>query len=883
MSLPLSTFLSDIVLCSGDFKGADACFKALNNEVQRKKFKLRKNDLKEIMITFYNETSKYPELNKFWGKYTNILQYNNKEFRRLIVYNLIENDVNKGAPCPYRVLGIIFEDKELIKLITLPQTFLQAALQVKNLCPDYLIYLGGDSPKGKSFRANLGNLIVDNWRSLMYPENVDQTSEAIESVLKYINITREKKVWCNLNLEAYVNDEKEDYFDHSRIVKKHNLFNYKKLLVDYRKGKIKNELLFEHLYDITMYEDKREELLEYLKNRYEDVYNVFKDIKYNNDCEIGTIPEEICKFYRSGGYPSKIIQPKFGAEYFSIKKATIFDQCDPDVCVGKCDKTSHSSWFKMVFIEDTQEALRIIEDLDELLKEIKKQVIFIDIKTAIKDDKEYIIYINLFVPKSRLISFNLDKINNSQTMNAVNLQYFATIGKFTEIFRDIFDTRENGEFPVATVVCLINRLNTLVESTGEQCSIPKYFPSTWRKAYQYDSIDYNNDDDDESIIEMDDEEGVISKQQRKCIRNMSLNMEFRNLCYLTTSYDYDESESIPYSYWHRKPLRVEQQQEMMTRLFAMYDILFKLNNAMYKDPEYKNISLPILNVRIGHFLRALCTGSQHYTKTNYNIDEARILFKKLGTGKVTLEKDEEKGIGKICIDNHKKKNAITGKMFVDFENCVNELKEWEKGKIVIVEGKGSDFCSGGDLNFVKEIATPGLGYWMNSYFGGVLESLSNLPIISVANIKGNCLGGGTEIASNCDLRFMHTSGRIGVVQGKMGVIQTWNGASKLLEIVGKHNAIKLLAMSKVFSHKLALEMGFVNEIYEIDDEFNKLIRKLSQNNADVLRIGKEMYMELDKSKGLSSKKLHDIELKYSSKLWGSKHHLEALNSQVKHK
>ncbi|CEF67039.1 Ethylmalonyl-CoA decarboxylase [Strongyloides ratti] len=244
--------------------------------------------------------------------------------------------------------------------------------------------------------------------------------------------------------------------------------------------------------------------------------------------------------------------------------------------------------------------------------------------------------------------------------------------------------------------------------------------------------------------------------------------------------------------------------------------------------------------------RTFSTASQHYTKANYNIDEARIIFNKFSGGKVTLEKNEEKGIGKICIDNEKKLNAITGKMFVDFEKCVNELKEWENGKIVIIEGKGSNFCSGGNLNFVKEIATPELGYWMNSYFGGVLQDLR----------------GGTEIATNCDLRFMHTSGRFGVIQGKMGVVQTWNGASKLIEIV-------------------ALEMGLVDEIYETDDEFNKIIDKLAQKDVNIIRTAKEMYMELSNAKGLSSKELHDIELKYSSKLWGSEHHLLALNSKIK--
>uniref|UniRef100_A0A0N4ZQT9 Enoyl-CoA hydratase/isomerase family protein n=1 Tax=Parastrongyloides trichosuri TaxID=131310 RepID=A0A0N4ZQT9_PARTI len=222
-------------------------------------------------------------------------------------------------------------------------------------------------------------------------------------------------------------------------------------------------------------------------------------------------------------------------------------------------------------------------------------------------------------------------------------------------------------------------------------------------------------------------------------------------------------------------------------------------------------------------------------------------------------------------------------MFVDFETCVNQLKEWNEGKIVIVQGNGNDFCTGGDLNFIKQIATPELGYWMNSYFGGTLKNLNELPIISVANIKGYCLGGGTEIVSNCDLRFMQSQGKIGVVQGRMGVIQTWNGASKLMDIVGKGNAIKLLAMSSVLSSKKALEINFIDELYNTDEEFYKLIKKLTKNNIEVLRTGKDMFTKLSKEKGTTSSKLHEIELKYSTKVWGEKNHVEALNNQIKHK
>uniref|UniRef100_A0A0K0FBX3 CRISPR-associated endonuclease Cas1 n=1 Tax=Strongyloides venezuelensis TaxID=75913 RepID=A0A0K0FBX3_STRVS len=116
------------------------------------------------------------------------------------------------------------------------------------------------------------------------------------------------------------------------------------------------------------------------------------------------------------------------------------------------------------------------------------------------------------------------------------------------MFSDVFEIGGSIKFGNAAVICLINRLCTLVEAGGNKCSIPL---------------------------------------------NISSKIEFRSLCYLATSYDYDESESFPYSYWQRKSLRGDQREEMATRLLALYDIYSALGNAMRKDPEYQKFADPI--------------------------------------------------------------------------------------------------------------------------------------------------------------------------------------------------------------------------------------------------------------------------------------------------
>ena len=73
---------------------------------------------------------------------------------------------------------------------------------------------------------------------------------------------------------------------------------------------------------------------------------------------------------------------------------------------------------------------------------------------------------------------------------------------------------------------------------------------------------------------------------------------------------------------------------------------------------------------------------------------------------------------------------------------------------VLVRGESGHFCAGGDISeyaaFRFEEAS--LRYFHETEVWGGLQAMldCNLPI--VAQIEGNCMGAGVEIASCCDIR-----------------------------------------------------------------------------------------------------------------------------------
>ncbi|XP_062616499.1 ethylmalonyl-CoA decarboxylase-like [Saccostrea cucullata] len=255
-----------------------------------------------------------------------------------------------------------------------------------------------------------------------------------------------------------------------------------------------------------------------------------------------------------------------------------------------------------------------------------------------------------------------------------------------------------------------------------------------------------------------------------------------------------------------------------------------------------------------------------------------------GSGQVTLQQNDATGIAVVTLDNPGKKNALSGSMMVQLEDIVQKLEKWDDGKAVIVTGNGHDFCSGGDLEFIRKILNKQGGQKMCTHMQGMLTKLKNLPLISVASICGLALGGGAELCTACDFRLITESAKIGFVQLKMGLATGFGGGTRLTKIIGRSEAIKLLCSGKVLKAEECLKIGLVDGIISNQDEHIAYTTEWIQSNfphdSSLTRKMKEIIVgatELDEQNSLANEKEIFVQT------WSSPLHVDAVNSNIKHK
>lgn len=265
-------------------------------------------------------------------------------------------------------------------------------------------------------------------------------------------------------------------------------------------------------------------------------------------------------------------------------------------------------------------------------------------------------------------------------------------------------------------------------------------------------------------------------------------------------------------------------------------------------------------------------------------DDLRSKFSKFKGGSVVLTKDEGSGVARIRIDNPSKRNSMSGEMMVQLHDAVTELQDWKNGKAVILHGTDGFFCSGADLDMVKDINTPEQGAQMATIMHAALTGLHELPLISVAVVEGRALGGGAEMITACDFRLMVQGAEVQFVHVRMGLVPGWGGTTRLVHLLGAKMALHILTSGCKITGERAVAMGFAEDIvHNTDNPLLEAERWLHQytsgNDPEIIQVAKRTIVRASNLLPADSAR---EELKLFASVWSGPANREALKKNIRH-
>lgn len=179
----------------------------------------------------------------------------------------------------------------------------------------------------------------------------------------------------------------------------------------------------------------------------------------------------------------------------------------------------------------------------------------------------------------------------------------------------------------------------------------------------------------------------------------------------------------------------------------------------------------------------------------------------------TLLYDFQEGIATVAINRPEARNAINFKVMREMDQVIDEIKSTPKAAAFILTGSGDrTFCAGGDIKEFRGLKTMDDARGMSLLMQGVLAKLEDLDIPVIAAINGDAFGGGCEVAVACDIRIASDNARLGFRQIQYGIMTGWGGAQRLVRIIGRSKALRILLTGQVLSAAEALELGLIDEV-----------------------------------------------------------------------
>ena len=171
-------------------------------------------------------------------------------------------------------------------------------------------------------------------------------------------------------------------------------------------------------------------------------------------------------------------------------------------------------------------------------------------------------------------------------------------------------------------------------------------------------------------------------------------------------------------------------------------------------------------------------------------------------------------IATITLANPGKLNAVDFAMCESLATTVGTLSADNEIRCLILRGDGDQaFAAGGDIEeFLTQRDTVDRAMTYHGQVGATLQAVADCRHPTIALIQGACIGGGLEIAAQCDLRICGESSRFGAPINKLGFSMYPGEMAGLLRLAGATTVLELLLEGRILSAAEAYAKGLVTRV-----------------------------------------------------------------------
>jgi enoyl-CoA hydratase len=201
---------------------------------------------------------------------------------------------------------------------------------------------------------------------------------------------------------------------------------------------------------------------------------------------------------------------------------------------------------------------------------------------------------------------------------------------------------------------------------------------------------------------------------------------------------------------------------------------------------------------------------------------------------------EKKGrVALITLNRPKQLNALSPDLMAELGRALRAAEADEGVGAIVITGNEKAFAAGADIAAMKSYS------YMDAFKSDYItawEHFRSLRKPVIAAVAGYALGGGCELAMQCDLLIAADNAKFGQPEINLGIMPGYGGTQRLPRFTSKAKAMDLCLTARTMDAQEAERAGLVSRIVSSDrllEEALAVAEKIAGYSAPVVMMIKE--------------------------------------------
>jgi methylglutaconyl-CoA hydratase len=193
----------------------------------------------------------------------------------------------------------------------------------------------------------------------------------------------------------------------------------------------------------------------------------------------------------------------------------------------------------------------------------------------------------------------------------------------------------------------------------------------------------------------------------------------------------------------------------------------------------------------------------------------------------------------ICLNRPERHNAFDADVIADLTDAFERAGQHEAARVVVLSAKGGTFCAGADLRWMRSMADQGLAANQRDaeQLAQLLWTIHHCPLPVVAQVQGDCLGGGVGLVAAADIALASGHAHFALSEVRLGLIPA-TISPYLVQAMGHRHATRYALTAERFDADTAWRCGLVHEVLaplELPERVDEIVHQMMQNGPQALR------------------------------------------------